>query len=88
MITDHTAVNKQAVALVTKLHVTPEENDTSKALNSIDKVLIPNAKNADKSFDSGAIKQNKSWRYTVHKKGQLSYSCTFHPTMKGILIVK
>ncbi len=32
MIRDHTSANKQAVALVTKLGVTPEENDTSKAL--------------------------------------------------------
>src|SRR5437660_917884 len=32
MVTDHTGVNKQAVALVTKLHVTPEENPTSKSL--------------------------------------------------------
>jgi hypothetical protein len=32
MVTDHSAVNQQAVALVTKLHVTPEENDTSKSL--------------------------------------------------------
>ena len=32
MITDHTAVNKSAVALVTKLDVTPEANDTSKSL--------------------------------------------------------
>ncbi|MGZ5203148.1 MAG: DUF4142 domain-containing protein [Telluria sp.] len=32
MVHDHSAVNKQAVALVTKLHVTPEENDTSKSL--------------------------------------------------------
>src|ERR1035437_6077790 len=32
MITDHTGVNKQAVALVTKLHVTPEDNPTSKSL--------------------------------------------------------
>lgn len=82
MITDHTAVNKQAVALVTKLHVTPEENPTSNSLkeggkenianlkklkgaefdkayvdhevayhqqvlDAIDKVLIPNAKNAE-----------------------------------------
>lgn len=82
MITDHAAVNKQAVALVKKLHVTPEENDTSKSLkeggkenlanlkklkgaefdkayvdhevayhqqvlDAIDKVLIPNAKNAE-----------------------------------------
>ena len=82
MITDHTAVNKQASALVKKLKVTPEESDTSRALKSaaketaakhkalkgaafdkayadnevayhqqvldaIDKVLIPNAKNAE-----------------------------------------
>ena len=33
MITDHTAVNKQAGALAKKLGVKPEDNDTSKALN-------------------------------------------------------
>lgn len=32
MIRDHSSANKQAGALVTKLGVTPEENDTSKAL--------------------------------------------------------
>jgi putative membrane protein len=32
MITDHTAVNKQAVALVTKLKVKPEPSDTSRSL--------------------------------------------------------
>ena len=34
MITDHTQVNKQAVALATKLGVTPEDNDVSKQLNA------------------------------------------------------
>lgn len=32
MVTDHTGVNKQATALVTKLHVKPEENATSESL--------------------------------------------------------
>lgn len=32
MVADHTAVNEQALALVQKLNVTPEDNDTSKAL--------------------------------------------------------
>jgi putative membrane protein len=32
MITDHTGVNKQAVALAKKLKVKPEDNDTSKSL--------------------------------------------------------
>jgi putative membrane protein len=82
MITDHTAVNKQAGALAKKLHVKPADSDTSKSLkagaadnmknlkglkgaafdkayidhevayhqavlDAIDKVLIPNAKNAE-----------------------------------------
>ena len=33
MVRDHTAVNKQALDLVKKLKVTPEDNDTSRALN-------------------------------------------------------
>jgi putative membrane protein len=32
MVTDHTGVNKQAVDLVTRLKVTPQDNDTSKSL--------------------------------------------------------
>ena len=34
MIRDHSAVNKKAVALATKLKVTPEDNDVSKSLKS------------------------------------------------------
>jgi len=34
MVADHSGVNKQATALVTKLKVKPEENDTSKSLKS------------------------------------------------------
>ena len=32
MVRDHEAVNKQALALVKKLNVTPEDNDTSRSL--------------------------------------------------------
>ena len=32
MVTDHTGVNQSATALVKKLHVTPEPNDTSASL--------------------------------------------------------
>jgi putative membrane protein len=34
MVTDHTGVNKQAIALTTKLKVTPEDNPTSQSLKS------------------------------------------------------
>lgn len=34
MVTDHSAVNQSAVDLVTRLHVKPEDNDTSRALKT------------------------------------------------------
>src|SRR5690348_2482701 len=33
MVTDHSMVNKQAIALAKKLHVTPKANAVSKSLN-------------------------------------------------------
>jgi putative membrane protein len=44
MITDHTAVNKQAGALAKKLGVKPEDNDTSKALKKGAQQNIANLK--------------------------------------------
>ena len=40
MVRDHEAVNKQALDLVKKLNVTPEDNDTSRSLskNAADKL--------------------------------------------------
>jgi putative membrane protein len=47
---DHKAVNDQALALVKKLHVTPQDNDTSKAL-----VKQADAKEAELKKLSGAV---------------------------------
>ena len=55
MVTDHTAVNKQASDLVTKLkgaefdkaYVNHEVDYHQQVLDAIDKVLIPNSKNAE-----------------------------------------
>ena len=49
MVNDHKAVNDQALALVTKLGVTPEDNDTSKSL-----VAQSEAKSAELAKLSGA----------------------------------
>ena len=40
------------------------------------------------SFDSQAIQPGKSWTYTATKKGEFSYVCKFHPTMKATLRVE
>jgi plastocyanin len=42
----------------------------------------------DKSFNSGSIAVNGTWKYVATKDGVHSFTCNFHPTMKGKLTVK
>jgi plastocyanin len=42
----------------------------------------------EKTFDSGRIARSASWRFTVTKNGMYDYQCTFHPNMKGKLVVQ
>ena len=69
MVRDHEAVNKQALDLVKKLKVTPEDNDTSRALTkqAADKqVELAKLNGAD--FDKvlrrqrGRVSQDGQWR--------------------------
>jgi putative membrane protein len=68
MIRDHTAVNDQALALVKKLNVTPEDNDTSKAL-----VKQAEAKQAElekldgAAFDKAYADNEVAYHKTVNK---------------------
>jgi plastocyanin len=39
-------------------------------------------------FDSGQIGVDGSWHFTVERAGEYPYLCTYHPTMKGTLIVE
>ena len=55
----------------------------------VNKDFFPHTATAqDKSFDSGDIATNKSWKYVAKKKGSFPYICTLHPMMKAILVVK
>ena len=40
------------------------------------------------TFDSGSIEPDGSWRHTFTEHGEIPYSCTFHPEMKGVVSVK
>jgi plastocyanin len=40
------------------------------------------------NFDSKLIQTDNSWKYTIQKKGDFAYICTFHPTMKATLRVE
>jgi plastocyanin len=42
----------------------------------------------DHSFDSGNLNQKDTWKHTFAKEGTYTYLCTYHPYMKGTVIVK
>jgi putative membrane protein len=66
MVTDHTGVNKQAVALVTKLKVTPEDNDTAKSLYSGGTSNVANLKTLKgKDFDKAYIDHEVAYHQAV-----------------------
>ena len=55
----------------------------------VNKDLVPHtATSKAGGFDSQGIEAEKSWRFTVRKKGDFAYVCTFHPTMTAMLRVK
>ena len=67
MVGDHQAVNDKALALVKKLNVTPEDNDTSKALTkqSAEK-LAELEKLSGKSFDKAYVDNEIAFHKTVN----------------------
>ena len=70
MVKDHTAVNDQALALVKKLNVTPEDNATSKSLTEQAK-----AKRAELAKLSGA----------AFDKAYIANEIAYHKTVNGAL---
>jgi len=67
MLSDHEAVNKQALALVEKLKVTPEDNDTSRTLTqqASDK-RAELAKLEGKEFDAAYIANEVAYHKAVN----------------------
>jgi putative membrane protein len=70
MVRDHEAVNKQALDLVKKLNVTPQDNDTSKALSKAA---------ADKLAELGKLSG------AAYDKAYVANEVAFHKTVNGAL---
>lgn len=70
MMTDHAAVNKSAVDLVTKLKVTPEESDTSKSL---------------KKGGDDNLAALKSLKGTAFDKAYVDHEVVYHQTVLDAL---
>lgn len=66
MVRDHTAVNQKALALVKKLHVTPQDNATSKALvKQADDERERLASLKGKAFDRAYAQNEVAYHQTV-----------------------
>jgi putative membrane protein len=66
MVADHAGVNQQAVALVQKLHVTPEDNDTSKSLTKDGAATRTKlAGLSGKAFDKAYVDNEVAYHETV-----------------------
>jgi putative membrane protein len=64
---DHTAVNQQVLALVKKLNVTPQDNDTSKGLvKQANDKRVELAKLNDPAFDKAYIDNEVAYHKTVN----------------------
>ena len=75
MVRDHTAVNDQALALVKKLSVTPQDNDTSKAL-----VKQADAKQAELAKLDGAAFDK------AYADNEVAYHKTVNNALETVLI--
>jgi plastocyanin len=52
------------------------------------KDIVPHTATAAGKFDSRDIAVNRSWSWTAKTPGRYEYVCTYHPTMKGALVVQ
>lgn len=51
--------------------------------------IVPHTVTADaRQFDSGSISPSGEWSFVARERGRIPYTCTFHPVMKAVLIVK
>lgn len=50
--------------------------------------IVPHTATSGSFGDSGAIASGQTWRHTFSEAGEFPYTCTFHPTMKGTVVVK
>jgi len=50
--------------------------------------IVPHTATAKSRFDSKEIASKNSWTYKITRKGRFLYTCMYHPTMRGELIVE
>ncbi len=52
------------------------------------KDIVPHTATAKGKFDSRQIAAGQSWSWSARDKGRFDYICTYHPGMKGAVVVE
>jgi putative membrane protein len=87
MLRDHKAVNQQALALVKKLKVTPEDNDTSRGLSQQAQAKLTELKALKgAAFDKAYAQNEVAYHQTVNGALQTTLiPSAQNPELKGLL---
>jgi len=85
-------VAASAKVTIETLKYSPETIEISKgqAAQWLNNDLAPHTVTSQSggAFDSGSIEPDASWSHTFEETGTFPYFCTFHPEMKGAVVVK
>ena len=57
-------------------------------ISFVNKDPFPHTVTSPGHFDSKAIAAGKTWKFKAKDSGRFDYICTFHPNMKGTLVVE
>jgi putative membrane protein len=86
MVRDHEATNKQALALVKKLNVTPEDNDTSRSLSrQASEKSVELSKLSGAAFDRAYVANEIAYHKTVDGALQSLIPSASNAELKSLL---
>lgn len=54
----------------------------------INRDVVPHTATVEGSWDSGSIAGSARWQVVPSQQGSTEYTCTFHPTMRGTIVVR
>ena len=83
--------SKTHTVTIKDMRFQPEELTVSRGdtIVWVNRDLVPHTATSKAGrFDSKTIGTDGSWTHTAGTKGNFTYICTFHPTMKAILRVR
>jgi plastocyanin len=87
---DQKPASKTHTVLIRRFRLVPQRLEVAAGDTIVwkNEDIVPHTATANEFFDSGELDKGQSWTYVAKQKGSFRYLCTYHPTMRGELVVK